>query len=321
MPEESSVEELCARAKKAVKQGNLKLARDLYRQAVDEDGNSVDARFGLGTCLFLLGELHSALEQFKTVISLDPRKATAYINIGAIYNRLGQQDRAIDFLRRSLDLDPHRAEAYYNLGIAYRAIGKSDLAIDAYREATRLNPRMADAYFNLGNVLVDTKQYAEAAEAYEQALRVRAHFPKAESALKRVRRVLKALQQQESGKEQPAAAEEASGQAPPEPLPRARPFANDTERVLALEELRLQCENLERDGSALAEFVVGDLLRAIGELAHCLVDRRKSGELPVLLRDYNKLLDELASRRKEIQATADRISELKERFKANAERQ
>src|SRR5947209_1752104 len=110
-----SVDNLCQKAQRAIKEGDNELARRLYLQALGLKSDSPDVHYGLATVCFLLGDLTSAAHHFKEVTRLDPLRAGAFINLGAVYNRLGQLEDAIQALRRGIQLDTGRAEGYYNL--------------------------------------------------------------------------------------------------------------------------------------------------------------------------------------------------------------
>src|ERR1700737_1546345 len=129
--EPESVDSLCHRARRAIAQGNIEPARQIYLQALGLKSDSPDVHYGLATVCFLLNDLDSAAYHFKEVTRLDPLRAGAHINLGAVYNRLGQVDEAIQVLRRGIQLDTHRAEGYYNLGLAYRRKKQLELAIQA----------------------------------------------------------------------------------------------------------------------------------------------------------------------------------------------
>ena len=187
-----TVETLCQKAQRALTTGNTEDARRCYEQALILRSDSADVHYGLGTVLFLLGELQRASYHFREVTRLDPGRAGAYINLGAVYNRLEQLDEAIPMLRRGIQLDMSRAEGYYNLGLVYRRKGQLDLAIQAYREAARINPKMADAFYNLGNLYVEKEQYGLAVSHYQHALTVRPGWEKPERGLQQAEEALAA---------------------------------------------------------------------------------------------------------------------------------
>jgi tetratricopeptide (TPR) repeat protein len=183
-------EELVAEAKRLVKSGRYRDAREVYQQAEAISPDSTTVLHGLGTVCFLLGDFGEAIDYYRRVSQTDPLRGAAFINLGAVYNRSGRYEEAVDALRRGIRLDPDRAEGYFNLGIAHKGLGQLDLAVQAYREATRLNPRMADGFLNLGNLYVEMDRFNEAATQYKRALTIRPHHERAERGLKYAEQLL-----------------------------------------------------------------------------------------------------------------------------------
>jgi tetratricopeptide (TPR) repeat protein len=264
-----SVETLCQRARQAVAEGGIDLARQLYLQALGLRSDHPDVHYGLATVCFILSDLPSAAHHFKEVTRLDPLRAGAYINLGAVYNRLDQLDDAIKALQRGIQLDTHRAEGYYNLGLAYKRKGQPDLAMQAYREAVRVNPKMADAHLNLANIYLDREQWGLAMAHYRQALEVRPRWDKAE----------RGLAQAEAGhqaKEQPPAV--AGGNAVGAATPAAAAASIDPERTVdpnvhgnlltTLHKATIESENFGRNFLKILET---EIEPAIKDLSSCLL--------------------------------------------------
>jgi tetratricopeptide (TPR) repeat protein len=315
MAADATFDQLCAKARDAVSAGKYKDAKILYAQAIADQPDSADARYGLATCCFLLGEYEAAIQHFRAVVDRDPTRATAYINLGALYNRLGQQDEAIAHLRKGLQLDSKRAEGYYNLGIAYRHKGLTDLAIQAYREATRLNPKMADAYLNLANALLDVQRYNEAISAYKQALEVRPSFDKAQQGLRNAERALAA-------QKAVSAAPTAALSAPTTVVAtaeQAQPFATVVERTEAIDAVRMAATRQEELTRELARVVEAELSPALHDLSHSLVQSSSAqSELDVHVRQYETSLQNLRVARRSMIEGMDVLRKLGERFAASA---
>ena len=177
------LQQCCERARSLLHAGQYDDAVGAYQAALGIDPNAPDVYYGLGTAMFLKGDLQRAVDAFQEVVRLDPKRAGAYVNMGAAFNRMDRPDKAVECLLRSVKIGPPIAEAYYNLGIAYRKSDELGLAIDAYREATAISPTMVDAHLNLANLYLAIRRYREAISHYRRVLELRPDFERAKAAL------------------------------------------------------------------------------------------------------------------------------------------
>lgn len=180
------VQTLCQKARHALAENNLQLARQCYFQALALQPDSPDVHYGLATACFMLQDYPGAIYNFTAVIRLDQNRVGAYINLGAVYNQTGKADEALQVLRQAIKLDSSKAAAYYNLGLAYRAKNQIEQAIQAYREALFRDKNMVDAHYNLANLLHDLGRMAQAAEHYKAVLALNPGFEAAKVGLQQV---------------------------------------------------------------------------------------------------------------------------------------
>jgi len=295
-----SVENLCLKAQRAIKEGDNELARRLYLQALGLKSDSPDIHYGLATVCFLLGDLTSAAHHFKEVTRLDPLRAGAFINLGAVYNRLGQLDDAIPVLRRGIQIDSNRGEGYYNLGLAYRRKGQSDLAIQAYREAVRVNPRMPDAHYNLGNLYMEKEQFGLAATHYQQALDLRPNWEKADHGLQRAEAA------QSPAPKKGVAAEEGPT-APPPTLDPER-IVDPTLHAALLSTLHKATIESEGHGRGFLKILESEIEPAIKELSSCLLYPDSSAtEIDACVQKFESAIANMRSIQRSLQHTMERV--------------
>ena len=314
-----TVETLCQKAQKALTTGSTDDARRYYEQALILRSDSGDVHYGLGTVLFLLGELQRAAHHFREVTRLDPGRAGAYINLGAVYNRLEQLDEAIPMLRRGIQLDMNRAEGYYNLGLVYRRKGQLDLAIQAYREAVRINPRMADAHYNLGNLYVEKEQYGLAVSHYQQSLTLRPGWEKPERGLKQAEEALAA-----GGMRKPAGLQPTPA-APVRPLETVLPGAEskpDLEKVIdpnfhgaLLTSLHKATVDSDNQGRSFLKVLEAEIEPAIKELSSCLLYPDSSAtEVDQCLQKFTAAMVAMRSAQAALKTSVDRVRVLGEQL-------
>ena len=132
----------------------------------------------LGTALYQVGDLDSALEAYQATLRDQPDLIQAHVNLATVYTIKRDWTSARNELQAALKLRPDSIQAHYALGVVRYGLGDRRGAIEAYREALRLKPDYADAHYNLGLLLKLANQEAEAAqEFYAAAL---AGLPKAQ---------------------------------------------------------------------------------------------------------------------------------------------
>jgi tetratricopeptide (TPR) repeat protein len=106
----SDVHALVAQGNDYWAQGDLDRALEIYRQAVEQDERSVDARMKLGGLHVARQEYRAGAQAFQSAIGLDPENANAFIGLAIAYLHLGQSGAAHAALEESLRLDPSRSE-------------------------------------------------------------------------------------------------------------------------------------------------------------------------------------------------------------------
>ena len=156
--------------------GNLALARDCFRQAVEFDASLGRAHFNLGNVLLDLDDASGALEAFLRAIDCKPDSATAHFNAGNACLRLGHLVEAIDLYRKALTLKADFVDALVAKGVALLDLGRAEESISAFRAALAITPNYAEVYFNLSGALLAQGDTEGAIGALRQAISLKPNY-------------------------------------------------------------------------------------------------------------------------------------------------
>jgi predicted O-linked N-acetylglucosamine transferase (SPINDLY family) len=153
--------------------GRLSEADALYRQALTEDPENIDALHFRGVIAFQRGDHAQAVLLISKALSYNASNPAAYNNLG---NALAAQGKRLESLSAYLDalaLQPDYTDALCNFGDALRAGGKLERAVAFYRRALSINPELHSAQVKLREGLEElskqSKTPAPGATALSQA--------------------------------------------------------------------------------------------------------------------------------------------------------
>jgi tetratricopeptide (TPR) repeat protein len=133
------------------REGNFKLADELFKKSLNLDSNSVDAWTGLGWSM-MNTNLLTGQNQFAKALQLDPNNAMALNGMGWAMSHIGdaeEQRRNTDYWRRAVEADPTATSPMR--GLAQNAYSNADFdeAIKWYEKWVALDPKNADAIAGL----------------------------------------------------------------------------------------------------------------------------------------------------------------------------
>ncbi len=131
------------------------------------------------------GRLPEAEALYREALAQDAENIDALHFLGVIAYQRGDPSQAVVLISRALSHNASNAPAYNNLGIALAAQGKRLEALSAYLDALALQPDYADALCNLGDVLKAGGKVQRAADCYRKALSMTPDLPAAQANLKR----------------------------------------------------------------------------------------------------------------------------------------
>jgi len=122
-----------------------------------EDGENFEALIQRARQAFLRGDIKEAKELFREASLIDAEHPEVCHGFGAIALREGRYKDAIAFLRRAVEKNPNFPEAWNNLGFAYFKKGRYTDAQKAFERAVELDPEEREYQNNLRNLLSRNK--------------------------------------------------------------------------------------------------------------------------------------------------------------------
>ena len=173
------IQETIASAQEQHRAGRLRQAEDLYRQALRENADQVDALHGMGIVLRQTGRHALAAAYFGRCVQLSPAIAAFHFNQGDSWLAAGEPDQAAVCFRQAMRLDPNRAEPHLGLGMALQMMHRQEQAIQPLRRAIALGLARPDVWQHLSIALLASNQQAEAEAAAREVLRERPDAPDA----------------------------------------------------------------------------------------------------------------------------------------------
>jgi tetratricopeptide (TPR) repeat protein len=117
---------------------DLKKAISLYKKAIKEDPNFVEAYDNLGVCYRHAGDVDKAIESYKKSLEIQPNGPMAHSNLALIYNFQDKTDDAITEYKKVLEISPLDPEGFYGLTMVYLKIKDYDNAIIYATQAVKL---------------------------------------------------------------------------------------------------------------------------------------------------------------------------------------
>jgi len=204
--------------------GYPETSETFFRRALQDDSESAEALYGLGSVYLLQQKLPEARESFERVLKLRSSYPgtipNAWNNLGLLSAKEGNTVAAIDFFQRALEIDPAHLIALLNLGNAYRQrkdwpeakkalqrafdvgpddpevnyslgmvcaqLEESDRAYEYLKRAVELRPVYPEALNNLGVLYLRTRRPEEAVHSFEESIRVAPEYDQAYLNLARV---------------------------------------------------------------------------------------------------------------------------------------
>jgi tetratricopeptide (TPR) repeat protein len=91
----------------------------IYKKAVENDPQSVDAHYNLALTYDKKGMIDESIQSYKQVIHLKPDYGEAHNNLGTVYEKKDMSSKAIAQFKEAVSKDPDLPQAQYNLGRAY----------------------------------------------------------------------------------------------------------------------------------------------------------------------------------------------------------
>jgi tetratricopeptide (TPR) repeat protein len=158
---------------------DLKAARDLFGQALKEDGSYSQAAYELGVTNQLLSDGKASLAAFRLAIELDRAHVPARARYAGVLIENGDPDEAIRQLTEALRFDDQNSEAYALLARAFLDKGVLDRCVAFGDRALELNDTnemahlwRADCLRKIGDAQRSNTDFKAAGEDYRTFLRL-----------------------------------------------------------------------------------------------------------------------------------------------------
>ena len=150
----------------------VKLAEAIieYRNAVQQDPLSFEARNKLGEALAQAGDLGNATSAYVSAADLRPDDADAHVKAGSFLLVVGQQEEAHDRAERALVASPEHFRAQLLLAQALAGLKDFDAAVSAAERAIELEPNIGTPYVALGSLQMQLGERELVLEALSRAV-------------------------------------------------------------------------------------------------------------------------------------------------------
>ena len=163
--------------------GYLEQAEVSFQQALNDDPQSAEALYGIGSVYLNQNRNAAAREIFERCVKLRANYPEtlpdAWNNLGVLATREGRIAESIDNFQKALKLNPQHLLSLDNLGNAYRLEKRWDDARQVLERALELAPDDPEANYSLGMVFAQTNDTAKAYEHLQRALKSRPVYPEA----------------------------------------------------------------------------------------------------------------------------------------------
>ena len=173
-----------------LQQQKLKEARDSFERVVklqaSYPGTIPNAWNNLGILSVREENTAAAIEFFKRALQIDQAHLIALLNLGNAYRQRKEFVEAKKTLQRAFDIGPDDPEVSYSLGMVCAQLEESDRAYEYLKRAVQLRPVYPEALNNLGVLYLRTKRPPEAIRTFEESIRVAPDYDQAYLNLARV---------------------------------------------------------------------------------------------------------------------------------------
>ena len=174
LSQQLTIEQAFSRAKKAIEQGKIADAVELYNAVLQQQPDHPIAKKRLRE---LQKELPPTPSMKEKMSSPPQDEIDALVNL---YHS-GQMVKAEQSCKELLNTYPQTLIAINVLGAALRGQGKLQDAVHAYDKAIQLKPDYAEAHNNRGTALKDLDRLDEAVASYDKAIQLKPDFAGAHS--------------------------------------------------------------------------------------------------------------------------------------------
>ena len=163
--------------------GYLEQAEASFQQALQDDPESAEALYGIGSVYLNQNKQADARQMFERCVKLKPNYPEtlpdAWNNLGVLATRDGNVTQSIEYFQQALKINPRHLLSLENLGNAYRLEKRWNEAQEVLERAVGVSSEDAEANYSLGMVFAQTNDTARAYEHLQRALKARPVYPEA----------------------------------------------------------------------------------------------------------------------------------------------
>lgn len=143
------------------KKGNLGIAEEAYRHAVDLDPYLPQPHTNLANLYYEQGDLQTAAAEFQKAIELDSTNGQAWYSYGLLLAELNQMQEAASALGRAAPLTGNPRH-YYNWGLTLQHLNRPEAAEQVYRQALSIDPDSEPNLYALAILYLQQQRPAQA---------------------------------------------------------------------------------------------------------------------------------------------------------------
>ncbi|MBV5341909.1 MAG: PEP-CTERM system TPR-repeat protein PrsT [Deltaproteobacteria bacterium] len=164
-------DELYAQGIKQLEASNPGGAVILFKSALEQDENYLDARFQLAKCYAKLGKLEQAEKEFNKVLKQNPARDEVLIELAGVLNASKKGDEAFKLGQQYLAIHPGSAEGFEVLGIASAVNKRFDDAERYLLQSVAADQTRAKTKLELAAVYVSVGKEAKAKDLLNELIR------------------------------------------------------------------------------------------------------------------------------------------------------
>jgi tetratricopeptide (TPR) repeat protein len=168
---------LLGRGFEALSSGELRVAGECCRSALQIQPDLVQAHFLVGLVALESRERQCALRAFRTVVRLERDHGAAWAHLARLYMGGGQVNRADAALRETLRIRPDQPAVLDLIGSTLSLMGEHGAAKTFYRRACAGRPDFPPFQLNLANNLVYHGETAAAAAIFRHIIALQPDSP------------------------------------------------------------------------------------------------------------------------------------------------
>ncbi len=153
--------------------GYISFSKPAWLIDLSETGKTMEAQQSINKGLEALKQknLPVALEAYKEAYAIQPKLESATLGIGSTYTRMGAYNKAITYYKNLLkDNADISYSLYYNLAEAYEKAGQNKKAIYYYKKSIEISPIVFYSLTKIGDIYFLQKEWDKAIQYYQKAL-------------------------------------------------------------------------------------------------------------------------------------------------------